>query len=270
MDTRHAHGEGSSPALHGDTLVVNWDHQGESFIVALNKDTGETLWKQAREEITSWSTPLIVEHDGRAQVIVSATHRIRSYDLKTGDLIWECGGLSRNVVASPVSANGIVFAGNSYDRQAMLAIRLAGARGDITGTDNVIWQLDRMTPYVPSPLLDQGTLYFLRHNQGVLSGHDLDTGESRFDPIRLPGLRQAFASPVAAAGRMYFADRSGVTIVLGQGTPPTLLAVNQLEDAFSASPALAGDALFLRGERFLYALAVESKPPSEGDTDRPR
>jgi len=87
MQTRHAHGEGSSPALHGDTLVVNWDHEGDSFIVALNKRTGDELWKVANDEITSWSTPIVVEHNGRAQVIVSATKRVRGYDLRTGELI---------------------------------------------------------------------------------------------------------------------------------------------------------------------------------------
>ncbi len=115
MRTRHGHGEGSSPALHGDTLVVNWDHQGESFVVAVDKRTGKERWRVARAEITSWSTPLVVEHGGKAQVIVSATERVRAYDLVTGSVVWEVGGLSRNVVASPVAAGGLVVVGGSYD-----------------------------------------------------------------------------------------------------------------------------------------------------------
>jgi outer membrane protein assembly factor BamB len=132
MRTRHAHGEGSSPALHGDTLVVNWDHQGDSFLIAIEAATGKTRWKTLRDEITSWSTPLIVEVGDRTQVVVAATGRVRGYDLADGKQIWECAGLSRNVVASPVAADGLVFVANSYDWQAMLAIRLDGARGDIT------------------------------------------------------------------------------------------------------------------------------------------
>ena len=115
MQTIHAHGEGSSPVLYGETIVVNWDHEGQSFLVALDKRTGQKRWKVSREEVTSWSTPVVVEEDGRAQVIVSGTNRIRGYDLGSGHVIWECGGLSRNIVASPVSADGMVYAGSSYD-----------------------------------------------------------------------------------------------------------------------------------------------------------
>ena len=94
MRTRHEHGEGSSPALYGDTLVVNWDHEGDSFIVALDKRTGEERWRTPRDEMTSWSTPLVVEHGGKAQVVVSATKRVRAYDLATGEEIWQVAGLS--------------------------------------------------------------------------------------------------------------------------------------------------------------------------------
>jgi len=109
MRVKHGHGEGSSPALHGNRLVINWDHEGESFITALDTGTGEPSWTVARDEGTSWSTPLIVEHGDGVQVIVAATHRTRGYDLEDGRLIWECGGLSGNVVATPVAADGLVY-----------------------------------------------------------------------------------------------------------------------------------------------------------------
>jgi outer membrane protein assembly factor BamB len=139
MHTKHGHGEGSSPALHGDTLVVNWDHEEQSFLVALDKRTGKQLWRVARAEDTSWATPIVVEHGGTAQVIVPGTNRLRGYDLASGTLLWECAGLSSNIVASPVAANGVIYAGSSYDTRAMLAIRLDGAKGDITGTKQVAW-----------------------------------------------------------------------------------------------------------------------------------
>jgi hypothetical protein len=166
--------------LHGDTLIVCWDHEGDSFLYAFDKRTGKERWKVARDEKTSWSTPLVVEHEGKPQVVISATKRVRSYDLATGALLWQCAGLSRNVVSSPVAGHGMVFAGNSYDWQSMLAIRLAGASGDITDTAQVAWKLNRLTPYVSSPLLCGDTLYFLRHNQNILSRMEPETG------IRIP------------------------------------------------------------------------------------
>lgn len=258
MHTLHAHGEGSSPALHGDTLVVNWDHEGDSFLYAFDKRTGQQRWKVARDEKTSWATPLIVEHEGRTQVIVSATRRVRGYDLATGTLRWECAGLTDNVVSSPVHHHGLVITGNSYSSQAMLAIRLAGAKGDLTGTTNVAWTLNRLTPYVPSPLLYHDTLYFLRHNQNVLSRLDPLTGQPRGEPLRLEGIRDfVFASPVGADGRIYITGRDGVTVVLSHDRENRVLAVNQLDDSFSASAALVDRELYLRGERFLYCLAQE-------------
>jgi outer membrane protein assembly factor BamB len=257
MRTKHGHGEGSSPALYGDTLIVNWDHQGESSVVAIDKHTGRDRWRVARHELTSWSTPLIVEHEGRPQAIVSATNRVRGYDLADGDVLWECGGLSGNVVASPVAADGLVYVANSYDTRAMLAIRLASAKGDVTGTNAVAWTLDRHTPYVPSPLLYDDTLCFLKHYQGFLSCLEARTGEFLFGPERLQGIRNVYASPVGAAERIYIVDRNGATAVVRRGAPFELLAVNQLDDSFSASPAVVGDELLLRGERYLYSLAED-------------
>ena len=261
MQTLHAHGEGSSPVLYGDTLIVCWDHEGESFLYALDKRTGRERWKIARDEKTSWSTPLVVEHEGRPQIVISATKRVRSYDLATGKMLWECAGLSRNVVSSPVAGHGMVFAGNSYDWQSMLAIRLAGAKGDITDTAQVAWKLDRLTPYVSSPLLYDDTLYFLRHNQNVLSRLEPVSGKPRGEPLRLEGIRDFIvASPVAADGRIYIAARDGATIVLRHDHENTPLALNQLDDSFSASPALVDQELYLRGEKFLYCIAERAKP----------
>lgn len=258
MHTLHAHGEGSSPVLHGDTLIVSWDHEEGSLLYAFDKRTGEPRWKVTRDEKTAWATPLVVEHDGKPQVVVSATKRVRGYDLATGELLWECAGLTDNVVASPVSGFGMVFTGSSYDRQAMLAIRLDGAKGDITVTDRVAWKLNRLTPYVPSPLLFENTLYFIRHNQNVLSRLEPLTGKPRGEPLRLGGIRDfIFASPVGAAGRIYITGRDGTTVVLRHDRTNDTVAVNRLDDVFSASAALVDKELYLRGERFLYCIAPD-------------
>ena len=254
MRTKHGHGEGSSPVLYGETLVINWDHEGQSFVVALDKRTGKELWKIPRKEVTSWATPIAVEQDGVAQVIVAGTSRVRGYHLGTGEVIWECGGLAANIVASPVAEDGMAFVGSSYDKRVLLAIRLSGARGDITGTDRVPWTRRRTTPYVPSPLLYDGILYFLAHYQSVLTRVDARTGQERPGPLRLPGIGNVYASPVAAAERIYVTDLSGATLVLSHAEAPEALAVNRLEDSFSASVALAGRQLYLRGEKNLYAI----------------
>lgn len=257
MKSLHGHGEGNSPALYGDTLLVNWDHEGTSFLVALDKRTGKERWKADRNEVTSWSTPIVVEHAGKKQVIISATNRIRGYDFETGAEIWQCGGMSTNVVASPVAADGMVYAGSSYDIKAMVGIRLDGATGDITGTGNVAWSRNRDTCYVPSPLLYDDKLYFLKHYQGVLTCLKAKSGETLYTQKRIPEIFNVYASLVGAAGRIYITSREGVTAVLKHGDGFEVLATNQLDDCFSASAALAGKDLFLRGEKYFYCIARE-------------
>jgi outer membrane protein assembly factor BamB len=254
----HGHGEGSSPALYGDTLIVNCDHEGKSFVAALDAISGDEKWRVARDEITSWATPIVIEQGGRPQVIVNGTNRMRGYDLVTGKVVWECGGLSSNVVASPVYADGMVFAGSSYEKRSLLALRLDGAHGDITGTHRVAWSRNQATPYVPSPLLYGDALYYLGHYQGVLSRINAATGKDQPGAFRLAGIEDVYASPVGAAGRIYITDRDGTTLVLSHTDKPKVLARNQLDDTFSASAGVAGRELFLRGERYLYSLA-ESK-----------
>src|SRR5690606_14948822 len=143
-------------------------HEGDDFVAAFNKNTGEELWRTPREEDTSWSTPLIVEHQGKAQVITSATRKIRSYDLQTGKLIWECGGMTVNAIPTPVTDGDLVYLMSGFRGNALLAIQL-GRSGDLTGTDAIVWQHNKSTPYVPSPLLYKGRLYFLAGNNGMLS-----------------------------------------------------------------------------------------------------
>jgi outer membrane protein assembly factor BamB len=255
MASKHGHGEGSSPALYGNTLIVNWDHEGQSFLVAFDKRTGSERWKVLRDELTSWATPVVVEVGGKPQVIVSGTNRIHGYDLDSGEVIWSCGGLSHNIVATPVAADGMLFAGSSYGTRALLAIRLEGATGDITGSDRVAWTHHKNTPYVPSPLLYGESLYFLKHYQGILSRLDTRTGANPTGPFRLEGLYNVYASPVGASNRIYITDRDGTTLVLRHATNPEVLARNHLDDRFSASAAIVGDALYLRGERHLYCIA---------------
>jgi outer membrane protein assembly factor BamB len=257
LEIKHGHGEGSSPALWGNTVVVNLDHEGQSSVVALDKRSGKELWRVARDEGTSWASPLVVEHGERRQVVIAATRRVRGYDLSDGRLIWECGGLSGNVVATPVAADGIVYVANSYETRAMMAISLDAARGDITGTDAVLWTRERDTPYVPSPLLYEGALCFLKHYQGIVTCVHARTGKLLFGPERLPGIRNVYASPAAAGGRAFVVGLDGATLVLEHGPELAVLGVNRLDDSFSASPAIVGEELYLRGDRTLYCIAAD-------------
>tara|TARA_R110002096_G_scaffold159011_10_gene324657 strand:- start:2948 stop:4252 length:1305 start_codon:yes stop_codon:yes gene_type:complete len=255
MHSKHGHGEGASPLVANDFVIVNWDHEEDSSLSAFDRRTGELQWQTKRDEKTSWASPIAAKVDGKMQVIVSGTKAVRGYDLETGDVIWECGPLSANVVASPLYQDGVVYAMSSYTFQAGFAVRISdGAKGDLSGSDRVLWRRTRRTPYIPTPLLTDGVLYFLAHYQGVLSRVVAETGEEATGPFRIPGMREVYASPVAAKGRLYFVDRSGATLVLSSDPEPKPLALNQLDDRFSATPALSGDMLILRGERHLYGI----------------
>jgi len=252
---RNEFGEGTTPALFGNHLVVVWDHQGQSFIVALDKRTGEELWRRDRDEIDSWFTPLIVDVNGRPQVVTGAMNRIQSYDLATGDVVWHTAGLTMNPIPSPVAADGLVVLMSGYRGNSLKAIRLNDAKGDITGTDAIAWTYERDTPYVPSPLLYEGILYMLKSNNGILSVFDAKTGTPHYLTQRLDAVPNVFASPVGAAGRVYIPGREGSTVVLKHGPSLEVLAVNALDDGFDASPALVDGEIYLRGYRHLYCIA---------------
>lgn len=254
MQIKMAFGEGSSPALSGGKLVVNWDQEGPCFIAAFDAASGQELWRQPRDEGTSWATPLIVSHDGRTEVITSATRKIRSYDLASGKLLWECGGMTQNVIPTPVAGDGLVFPISGFRGSALLAIRL-GRTGDLTGTDAIVWQHHKSTPYVPSPLLYGDRLYFLANNNGLLSCFDAKSGKALIDAERLEALPGVYASPVGAHDRVYLVGRNGTTLVIKAADKLEILATNRLDDKFDASPAIAGRELFLRGMQNLYCLA---------------
>ncbi len=166
--------------------MVVWDHiAGPSFVVTLDKRTGKELWRAGRDEIDTWATPLIVEHEGRAQVIVNAMNRVRSYDLETGKIVWEGPGTTMNVIPSPVFGHGMVFIMSGFRGNNLKAIKLAEAKGDIATTGAIAWQLDRDTPYVPSPLLYDNILYFLKTNNGLLSAFDAVSGKPHYQAQRI-------------------------------------------------------------------------------------
>ena len=254
---RNEFGEGSTPALHKERVFVVWDHQGESFIAALDRKTGKDVWRKNRQEIDSWATPLVVEHGGKAQVVTGAQNRVRSYDAETGEMVWEAAGLTPNPIPSPVAADGMVYLMSGYRGNNLKAVRLADAKGDITGTPALVWSVDRDTPYVPSPLLYDNVLYFLKGNTGVLSAFDAKSGKPHYQVQRIEGVPNVFASPVGADGKIFVLGQDGSAAVIKHGPTYEALATNKLEDRFDASPALADGEMYLRGYRYLYCVAAK-------------
>jgi outer membrane protein assembly factor BamB len=254
LQTRLSFGEGSSPALHGNILVTTWDQDGPSFIIAQNAETGELLWRKDRDEKTAWATPLIVERAGKTQVITNASNLVRSYDLFTGELLWQCAGQVTNVTPSPVANDKLVFCMSGYRGSALYALPF-DQKGDLTDTDKIAWKLDRGMPYIPSPLLYDNRLYFTQSNEGILSCVDASTGKALIERTRLQGISTIYGSPVGAAGRVYFTSRRGVTTVIKHADELQVISSNELPEEFDASPAVVGKEIYLRGKKFLYCIA---------------
>jgi outer membrane protein assembly factor BamB len=255
MTIKRGFGEGSSPLLAGDSIIILQDHEGSSRIAAYNKATGDLIWEKSRDEKTTWTSPMAVAVDGKTQIVVNATNKIRSYDLATGDLIWECGGMTANVIPTPAFGNGMAYCASGFRASALAAIKL-GNTGDLTGTDSIAWTYSGGTPYVSSPLLYGDRLFFLNTNTAKLTNIDARTGAVKFEQAPLEGLGIIYASPVGAGGHVYIADREGKTAVVAQSDSFTPVAVNTLEDGFDATPVIVGNELFLRGNKYLYCIAA--------------
>jgi outer membrane protein assembly factor BamB len=254
MRTRNQFGEGSSPTLSGDVILVPWDHEGASSLYALNKKTGETLWETPRDEPTCWATPLVIDVDGQQQVVMNGQTCARSYDLKTGKELWRCGGQTQRPVASAVSKDGLVFVGSGF-RGAFLAAFDPKGRGDLEGTDGVAWAIERDTPDIASPLLSGSRLYFFKAKLGVLSCVDAKSGQPHYAAVRVPKLTGAiYASPIAANGYVYLTDRNGTTVVIRDANQFEVVAVNSLGETIDATPAPVDGELFIRGQRHLFCL----------------
>lgn len=256
MRTFGQFGEASSPVLHDGTLVVLFDHEDQSFIEAVDAATGETRWKQLRDENTSWSSPYVVEHGGRAVVVANGGRFVTAYDLASGEALWQSPGMTPHPIPTPVAGGGLLFAASGSTERKVIAIDLSP---DAAGA--VVWKLDKAAPYNPSPLLWDQELYLVRDgglNSGTsrLSLIDAASGDAHYLQARLPGSYTIKASPVGARDRLYLATEEGAVLVLRRGPDLEVLAVNEMGEAFVASPAIAQDRLFLRGSDHLYCIGT--------------
>ncbi len=253
MQTRNSFGEGASPALFENTLVVPWDHEGQSYLYAFDANTGSELWKVERDEPTTWATPLITKFEEVTQVIVNGTNRVRSYDLKDGRLIWECSGQVANPIPTPIRNGDKVIVMTGYRGFAIQSISLS-SQGDVSGTNSIEWSRNDAAPYVSSGVLYEGTLYFTKSRDAIFSAVNAADGQVWIDQERLPQLDGLYASLAANNDRIYAVGRNGATAVIQHDKAFNLIGVNKLDEGIDASPVFADDCLFLRGSQHLYCI----------------
>ncbi len=254
MRTRLGWGEAVTPVLAGDLLIINWDHEEDSFITALDKRTGQQVWKTKRPgEVTSWNTPLVTVYKGKSMVVVNGTNRARAYDTISGEQLWECGGQTTNAIPSPIRFGDNAICMSGYRAACANAIPLDSS-GDITDKGLVKWNINKGTPYVPSPIISGTRLFFTAVNSDVLSAVDVRTGKILVDRKRLSGVGTLYSSPIVANGHLYFTGREGTTVVLKDNDDLEIASVNQLDDAIDASLVAVDKQLFVRSWTKLYCI----------------
>jgi len=250
------HGSAGSPILYKDRLYLYQDHRGtestKSFVAAYDKNTGKQVWKTDRVETTGWGTPVVIRAGNRDELIVSSQRKVYAYDPDTGKELWTVGGLTFEVIPTPVVPDGLVIC--SSGRQGpTIAIRPGGS-GDVTAT-HVAWTSPKGSPFVPSGVVVDGVLYLVNDLQSVLTAHDVKTGQVLYQGRLGEARKEGFsASPIAHAGKVFFTNDDGETFVLQAGREFKLLHVNQLGEQTLASPALVDGRWYFRTASSLLAI----------------
>jgi outer membrane protein assembly factor BamB len=252
-------GTASSPILYRDLVIVQCDQQKGSFLTALDRKTGKTVWKTERDELPSWGTPTIYPGKARTELIANASNFIRGYDPMTGKELWRLGGSSKITAPTPIySGDLIVVASGRRPEAPIFAIR-AGASGDITlaaehtGSRSVAWSKTQRGPYMPTPLFYRGLLYVLG-NAGIFDCYDFQTGREIYRE-RIPHQGSGFsASPVASDGRIYLSSEDGDIVVVSAGEHFQVLKTNPMDEPVMATPAIAGGMLIVRTQHQLFGI----------------
>jgi len=247
-------GTGTSPIIFENLVIVQCDEEnGEaSFIIGLDKKTGEEVWRTARKVQVSWATPLLVKTAKRSELITSGTESIVSYDPATGKELWTHKGVESNAIPSPVANSEMVYLVAGFPAKIAMAIRL-GASGDLTGTPNVPWKYTKGTAYVPSPIL-YGDYLYLTTDRGILTCIDAKTGEVKYEGGRVPVPATFTASPVAFEGKILLTSEDGDTYIVKAGPKHEVIGTNSVGEPVYASPAIADGRIYIRGEKNIYCI----------------
>jgi outer membrane protein assembly factor BamB len=257
-------GTGSSPALDGGRLFILCDNEQKSFLVAVDARTGDELWRVERDEKSNWATPFVWRNKLRTEIVAAGGKAIRSYDPANGRFLWElkrdANGAGNSVSATPVADDAMLYvgSGNPFGGSPLWAIK-AGAAGDISlkpgesANDHIAWSSTKAGPPLASPLLYKDHLYVLAQFGGFLACYDARTGKEVYKE-RLKGAKSFTSSPWAHDGKVYCLDEDGQTFVVRAGPRFELLGKNEIKDMFWATPAVARDALYLRGADNVYCI----------------
>ena len=244
-----AHGFNTCPVLFEDSVILNGDHDGDAYLVALDRQSGRERWRTRRENKTrSYVTPIIREIDGITQMILSGSLCVASYDPRNGKRHWIVDGPTEQFVASMVYDGKYVFATGGYPERHTLAIR-PGGKGNVTDT-HIAWRTTRGAAYVPSPIIS-GRYLLMVADSGIASCFEARTGKRHWME-RLPGGHSP--SPVSADGLVYFVSDRGVTTVIRPSETFAVIAKNELGEPVSASPAISQGQIFLRTHQHLYCI----------------
>jgi outer membrane protein assembly factor BamB len=259
--TRFGWGTAASPVLYKDRLYIVDDNDEQSFIVALNKKTGDQVWRVERKEGSNWATPYVWENGLRTEIITPGTGRVRSYDLD-GKLLWEFSGMSSIAIPTPFSQHGLVYIASGYvgdQNRPVYAVR-PGASGDITlkpgETSNkyIAWYLPQGGPYNPSPLV-YGDYYYTLYDRGFFTCHDARTGAEVYPKVRIdPGVNAFTSSPWANNGKIFCLSEDGDTFVIQAGPQFKVLGKNSLDEMCMATPAIVRGSLVIRTASKLYRI----------------
>jgi outer membrane protein assembly factor BamB len=265
--TKSNYGTASSPVMEGDHLFLQVDNEQQSFLVALDKKSGEEVWRVDRAEKTNWGSPIIWKNKVRTELVTPGAQKVCSYDPTTGKLLWEIAGYGGNNTSTPVGNSELLYVilqgsppsgpGGKGGDGGLLAVK-AGAEGDISlklgesSNAGVAWSARRSAESDTSPLVYQGHVYVFAR-AGVMTCYDAVTGNQVYRE-RVPGIKNIWASPWASDGKVYILDDSGTTAVLQTGPSFKVLRRNTLDDTTWATPAAADGAIYLRGVNYLYCI----------------
>lgn len=257
-------GPASSPIIWNNLVILQCDTQDDSFLLALDADTGKTVWKTDRDELPSWGTPTVAMTSKGPELVANASNYIRGYDPRTGKELWKLGRSSKITAPTPVFTDDLfVIASGRAPERPIFVVR-AGARGDLTlpedktTSDAVVWSRSGRGSYMPTPLIYDGILYVLSNN-GVLDAYNVRTGEEIYRQ-RLPLVGSGFsASPIASDGKLYLANEDGEMLVIAAGQKFAHLSTNSMGELLMATPALSEGVMYVRSSTSLFAIGKKGR-----------